>query len=130
VEITRGVTIGRRCRIESHSFICDGVQIGDYVFIGHGVMFVNDLYPQLYRQVERLPTVVADGASLGSNATIIGGIRLGRHAIIGAGAVVTRDVPDFAIALGNPARVTRQFEGLEPLKSFIESRQATAFLWR
>jgi acetyltransferase-like isoleucine patch superfamily enzyme len=89
-------------------------------------MFVNDLYPQLYRQVERLSTMVADGASLGTNATIVGGVRVGKHAIIGAGAVLTRDVPDFAIALGNPARVTRRFEGLEQLKSYIESQQTTA----
>ena len=113
VEITRGVKIGKRCLIESHSFICDGVCIGDDVFLGHGVMFTNDLYPATFRQVERKKTFVGDHASLGSNSTIIGGVRIGDHAIIGAGAVVTKDVPDFAIAVGNPARVRRQFNNHE-----------------
>jgi UDP-2-acetamido-3-amino-2,3-dideoxy-glucuronate N-acetyltransferase len=126
VEITRGVTIGKRCLIESHSFICDGVHIGDGVFIGHGVMFTNDLYPMTYRQVRRKGTVVGDHASLGSNATIIAGLRIGEHAIVGAGAVVTKDVPDYSIAVGNPARVKRRFDDLESLRAFIEARQETA----
>ena len=126
VEITRGSVIGRRCKIESHSFICDGVQIGDDVFIGHGVMFTNDLYPMIYRQVKRRQTIVADGASIGSNATVIGGIQIGRYAVIGAGAVVTKDVPDYAIAAGNPAGVMKQFANLDELQAFIEARQETA----
>jgi len=126
VEITRGVTIGERCLIESHSFICDGVQIGDGVFIGHGVMFTNDLYPMTYRQVRRKGTVIGDHASLGSNATIIGGIHIGEHAIIGAGAVITKDVPAYSIAVGNPARVKRRFDDLASLRAFIETRQETA----
>jgi UDP-2-acetamido-3-amino-2,3-dideoxy-glucuronate N-acetyltransferase len=123
VEITRGATVGKRCLIESHSFICDGVHVGDDVFIGHGVMFTNDLYPMTYRQVKRKRTVVGNHASLGSNATIIGGVRIGEHAIIGAGAVVTKDVPDCAIAVGNPARLQRQFNDHESLRAFIEARQ-------
>jgi UDP-2-acetamido-3-amino-2,3-dideoxy-glucuronate N-acetyltransferase len=125
VEITRGVTVGRGCLIESHSFICDGVHIGDDVFVGHGVMFTNDLFPMTYRQVKRKGTVVGDHASLGSNATIIGGVRIGEHAIVGAGAVVTKDVPDYAIVVGNPARVKRRFDDLESLRAFIEARQET-----
>ena len=115
VEITRGVKIGRRCTIESHSFICDGVELADGVFIGHGVMFTNDLYPTTYRQVKRLPTFVGEGASLGSNATVIG-----------AGAVVTSDIPDFSIAVGNPARVVRSFANAEELWGYIESQQQGA----
>jgi UDP-2-acetamido-3-amino-2,3-dideoxy-glucuronate N-acetyltransferase len=126
VEITRGVKIGRRCKIESHSFICDGVELADGVFIGHGVMFTNDLYPTTYRQVKRLPTFVGEGASLGSNATVIGGIRIGSHAVIGAGAVVTADIPDFSIVAGNPARVVRSFANAEELWGYIESQQQGA----
>jgi UDP-2-acetamido-3-amino-2,3-dideoxy-glucuronate N-acetyltransferase len=126
VEITRGVKIGRRCTIESHSFICDGVELADGVFIGHGVMFTNDLYPTTYRQVKRLPTFVGEGASLGSNATIVGGIRIGSRVVIGAGAVVTADIPDFSIAVGNPARVVRSFTNAEELWGYIESQQQGA----
>jgi len=123
VEITRGVKIGRRCKIESHSFICDGVELADGVFIGHGVMFTNDLYPTTYRHVKRLATFVGERASLGSNATVIGGIRIGAHVVIGAGAVVTTDIPDFSIAVGNPARVLRSFANAEELRGYIESQQ-------
>lgn len=126
VEITRGVKIGRHCKIESHSFICDGVSIGDHVFIAHGVMFTNDLYPTLHRRVDRVTTIVDDWASLGSNATVIGGVRIGRSAIVGAGAVVTKDVPDFVVAAGNPAQVLRTFKGEDDLRAFIEERQRTA----
>jgi UDP-2-acetamido-3-amino-2,3-dideoxy-glucuronate N-acetyltransferase len=126
VEITRGVRIGRRCKIESHSFICDGVELADDVFVGHGVMFTNDLYPTTYRQVKRLPIFVGEGASLGSNATVIGGIRIGSHAVIGAGAVVTTDIPDFSIVAGNPARVVRSFANAEELRGYIESQQQGA----
>jgi acetyltransferase-like isoleucine patch superfamily enzyme len=123
VEITRGVKIGRRCMIQSHSFICDGVELADGVFIGHGVMFTNDLYPMTYRQVKRRATFVGESASVGSNATIIGGIRIGSHVVIGAGAVVTTDIPDFSIAAGNPARVLRAFSGAAELQHYIESNQ-------
>lgn len=126
VEITRGVVIGRRCKIESHSFICDSVTLGDGVFVGHGAMFTNDLYPRTDRHVVYLPTDVGEGASIGSNATIIAGVRIGAHAVIGAGAVVTKSVPDFSIVAGNPARVLKEFDSLEALKSYVTDRQATS----
>lgn len=125
VEITRGVVIGKRCKIESHSFLCTDVIVEDDVFIGHGVMFTNDLYPRTDRQVVFPKTVVRPFASIGSGATILAGVTIGRHAIVGAGAVVTRDVPDLAVVKGNPARVTRQFDSVESLKQFIVDRQAT-----
>ncbi len=125
VEITRGVVVGKRCKIESHSFICTDVIVQDDVFIGHGVMFTNDLYPRTDRQVVFPKTVVMPFASIGSGATILAGVTIGRHAIVGAGAVVTRDVPDLAVVKGNPARVTRQFDSVESLKQFIVDRQAT-----
>jgi UDP-2-acetamido-3-amino-2,3-dideoxy-glucuronate N-acetyltransferase len=114
VEVQRGAHIGRNCKISSHSFICEGVTIEDGVFVGHGVMFINDLYPQALNedgsvQTEAdwrlVRTLVRRRASIGSNATILGGVVLGERALIGAGAVVTRSVPDYAIAAGSPARV-------------------------
>jgi len=123
VEITRGTVVGRRCTIESHSFLCDRVTLEDDVFVGHGVMFTNDLYPRSRRQVERLPTRVGRGCSIGSNATIAPGVTIGEYAVIGAGAVVTRDVPAFAIAIGNPARVQRQFDDLATLTAYMSARQ-------
>ena len=123
VEITRGVVIGKRCKIESHSFICDGVTIEDEVFLGHGVVFTNDLYPKTNRQVVHRKTLVKNGASLGSNSTIIGGVTIGEHAIVGAGAVVSRDVPDFSIIVGNPARITKKFKRLGDLTKYISERQ-------
>lgn len=125
VEITRGTRIGRNCKVESHSFLCDSVEVEDEVFIGHGTTFTNDLYPRTDRQVVYLPTKVGYGASLGSNATIVAGITIGQHAVVGAGAVVTKDVPPFSIVAGNPARVLRQFPSLEELKAYIHKRQAT-----
>jgi acetyltransferase-like isoleucine patch superfamily enzyme len=115
VEITRGVTIGRCCKIQSHSFICDGVDIEDEVFVGHGVMFVNDRFPQattnsgkrVTTEWTRERTVIRRRASIGSGAIIMGGIEVGQGALIGAGAVVTRDVRPDAVVAGVPARLIR-----------------------
>lgn len=113
VEIQRGAEVGAACKIQSHTFICDGVRIEDEVFVGHGVTFVNDKRPratdgggalQTEADWELLPTVVERGASIGSGATILGGVRIGSGATVGAGAVVTRDVEPGATAIGNPAR--------------------------
>lgn len=119
VEIQKGAVIGRRCKVSSHSFICEGVLIEDEVFIGHGVMFTNDRYPratneagdlQTDRDWQVVPTSVRRGASIGSNATILPGITIGEHAIVAAGAVVTRDVPARAIVAGVPATVMNSIE--------------------
>lgn len=123
VEITRNVVIGKHCIIESHSFICDSVTLEDDVFIGHGVMFTNDLYPKTDRQVIKIKTRLKRGASIGSNATIIAGVTIGEHAVIGAGAVVTKDVPDFSIVAGNPAKILKQFNSLEDLLAYMTQRQ-------
>jgi UDP-2-acetamido-3-amino-2,3-dideoxy-glucuronate N-acetyltransferase len=113
VEIQRGARIGARCKIQSHAFICDGVEIGDRVFVGHGVMFVNDKRPkatggggalQTEADWALLETRVEDEASIGSGAVILGGVRIGRGALVGAGAVVTRDVPPGATIAGVPGR--------------------------
>ena len=114
VEIQRDATVGANCKISSHSFICSGVTIEDGVFVGHGVMFTNDLYPSAVNADGSLQTDadwtlvetrVRERSSLGSNCTILAGVTIGRHALVGAGAVVTCDVPDFAIVAGVPARV-------------------------
>lgn len=114
VEIQSGVSVGRRCKISSHSFLCEGVTIEDNVFVGHGVMFTNDKFPRATRPDGSLqtaedwvvvPTLVRKGASIGSGATIVCGVTIGENAMIGAGAVVTRDIPDHSMALGVPARV-------------------------
>lgn len=114
VEIQKGVKIGRRCKISSHSFLCEGVTIEDNVFIGHGVMFTNDKFPRATNadgepQTEAdwtvLPIIVKKGASIGSNATILAGVTIGESAMVGAGAVVTRDVPDGSTVAGVPAKV-------------------------
>ena len=114
VEIQKGASIGARCKISSHSFICEGVEIEDGVFVGHGVMFINDTYPKAVGEDGELQTEadwqlirtrVKLRASIGSNATILCGITIGEGALVGAGAVVTKDVPDYAIVSGVPARV-------------------------
>lgn len=114
VEIQRGVAIGSNCKISSHSFICTGVTIEDGVFVGHGVIFVNDNLPRATNQRGELlsegewelaETKVEERASIGSNATILGGVAVGRHSVVGAGAVVTQTVPPFTIVAGSPARV-------------------------
>lgn len=119
VEIQKDVTIGRLCKISSHTFICSGVSVGDGCFVGHGVMFINDRHPRATRPDGSLETeadwadryvetVVEDGVSIGSNATLMGGVRLGKGAVIGAGAVVTRDVPMGEVWAGNPARFLKR----------------------
>jgi acetyltransferase-like isoleucine patch superfamily enzyme len=113
VEIQRGAIVGKNCKISSHSFICEGVHIEDGVFIGHGVMFTNDKYPRAVNpdgsqqsdaDWKVVPTYVKAGASIGTNATIICGITIGERAIVGAGAVVTKDVPADTVVAGVPAR--------------------------
>lgn len=117
VEIQKGAKIGSRCKISSHSFICEGVTIEDEVFVGHGVKFINDKYPRAATPDGALqtdsdwtlaPTLVRRGASIGTNATILGGITVGEGALVGAGAVVTRNVPAGSTVVGNPARIIGQ----------------------
>ena len=114
VEMQKDCVVGARCKISSHTFICEGVVIEDHVFVGHGVMFTNDRFPRATNPDGSLqteadwkvdPTRVKRGASIGSNATILSGITIGEGALVGAGAVVTKDVPDHAIVSGVPARV-------------------------
>jgi UDP-2-acetamido-3-amino-2,3-dideoxy-glucuronate N-acetyltransferase len=116
VEIQKNARVGKNCKISSHTFICEGVSIEDNVFVGHGVTFINDSYPRAIREDGRLqteqdwkvePTLVRKGASIGSGATILANITIGENALIGAGSVVTRDVPDNAIVAGSPARLMR-----------------------
>ncbi len=114
VEIQGGATVGARCKISSHSFLCEGVMVEDEVFVGHGVMFVNDLYPRSTNldgsmkggdDWELVETRVKRRAGIGSNATILAGVTIGENAIVGAGAVVNGDVPDYAIVAGVPAKI-------------------------
>jgi acetyltransferase-like isoleucine patch superfamily enzyme len=119
VEIQKNARVGKRCKVSSHAFICEGVVIEDQVFIGHGVMFINDSYPRATTldgsmqtesdwKVEQ--TIVKRGASIGSGATILSNTKVGENAIVGAGSVVTKDVPPNAIVAGNPARVLRYID--------------------
>ena len=125
VEIQKNATVGRRCKISSHTFVCEGVSIEDNVFIGHGVTFINDSYPRATTsegqpqteqdwQVET--TVVKRGASIGSGSTILSNVVIGENAIVGAGSVVTRDVPPNTIVAGNPAKVLRSIPNLSEAK--------------
>jgi len=117
VEIQKGARIGARCKISSHTFICEGVTLEEEVFIGHNVTFTNDLYPRATNpngslQEEKdwkcVPTLVKRGASIGSSATLLCGITIGEFAVVGAGSVVTRDVPEYAVVAGNPARLLKK----------------------
>jgi len=126
VEIQKNASVGKRCKISSHTFICEGVAIEDEVFVGHGVMFTNDRYPRSVNddgtlQTEAdwsvIPTRVKQRASIGSNATIMAGITIGESALIGAGSVVTHDVPDYAIVAGVPARVIGDVRKKQALSS-------------
>jgi acetyltransferase-like isoleucine patch superfamily enzyme len=117
VEIQKNVSIGKNCKIQSHTFICEGVTIEDEAFIGHGVMFTNDRYPrstsasgalQTEADWQVIETLIRKGASIGSNATILCGITVGEAAIVGAGSVVTKDVPGYVVVAGNPAKIIRR----------------------
>jgi len=117
VEIQKGATVGSKVKVSAHSFICEGVTIEDEVFIGHHAVFVNDKYPRATTAEGKLkgnkdwtlaPIRVKRGASIGSNATILGGVVIGEGALVGAGAVVTRDVPPHTVVVGNPARILRK----------------------
>lgn len=119
VEVQKNAKIGARCKISSHTFICEGVTIEDEVFVGHGVMFINDKYPrsttgtgtlQTEEDWEVVPTLIKKGASIGSNATVLCGVTIGSGSIIGAGSVVINDVPDKVIVAGNPAKIIRRIK--------------------
>lgn len=133
VEIQKNATVGRRCKISSHTFICEGVTIEDGVFIGHGVAFVNDTYPRATTATGALqtdkdwsvePTVVRRGASIGSGATILSKVTIGERAIVGAGSVVTRDVPPDTVVAGNPARVLRTLTADEHAAAYRDEEHA------
>jgi acetyltransferase-like isoleucine patch superfamily enzyme len=123
VEIQRGAVIGARCKIQSHTFICDGVELEDEVFVGHGVLFVNDTFPrataadgalQTAQDWELVPTRVRRGASIGSGAVVLAGVEIGEGAIVGAGAVVTKDVGPWTIVAGVPSRLLREIQPNRP----------------
>ena len=116
VEIQKGATIGNRCKISSHTFICEGVTLEEEVFVGHNVTFINDQYPRATTADGQLqteadwrcePTLVKKGASIGSGATLLCGITVGEFAVVGAGSVVTKDVPPYSVVVGNPAKVLK-----------------------
>ena len=119
VEIQKGVTIGKNCKISSHSFICEGVHVKDNVFIGHNVTFINDKFPRSTNEDGSMKTeadwncidtIIEEGASIGSSATLLCGITIGKKAIIGSGSVVTKDIPAKAVAVGNPAKIIRYID--------------------
>ena len=119
VEIQKGSTIGKNCKISSHTFICEGVHIEDNCFVGHGVMFTNDLFPratnpdgspQSEADWKLVETFIKKGASIGSNATILCGVTIGENALVGAGAMVTKDVPANTVVAGNPAKIIKQIK--------------------
>ena len=129
VEIQKDTTIGKNCKISSHTFICEGATIEDNVFIGHDVTFINDTYPRATNENGELkseddwicePTVVKRGASIGSGATLLSKITIGENSIIGAGSVVTKDVPPNTIVAGNPARVLRKIEDKETKYTIVK----------
>ena len=134
VEIQKNAVVGARCKISSHTFICEGVTLADEVFVGHGVMFINDPYPRATNDDGSLksdadwkvvPTTVARRAGIGSNATILAGVRIGEGALVGAGAVVKDDVPDFAIVAGVPARVVGDARDTSPARPETTGRGRT-----
>jgi len=132
VEVQKNAHIGSNCKISSHTFVCEGVTIENDVFVGHGVMFINDSYPRATTNgvlqteqdwaVER--TLVRRGASIGSNSTILGNVTIGENAVVGAGSVVTRDVPPNTVVAGNPARVLRTFVGAVPERATLSRQEA------
>lgn|SRR5690606_7181169 len=116
VEIQKGASIGKNCKISSHTFICEGVKIADNVFVGHNVTFINDKYPRATNEDgssqtdtdwDCIETYVDEGASIGSSVTILCGVRIGKNALVGAGSVVTKDVPENSVVAGNPAKITK-----------------------
>jgi len=117
VEVQKNATIGKRCKVQSHTFICEGVVIEDEVFVGHGVMFINDKYPRATSETGSLqteadwqviPTIIKYGATIGSNSTLLCGLTIGTRSIVGAGSVVIDDVPENVIVAGNPAKIIRK----------------------
>jgi acetyltransferase-like isoleucine patch superfamily enzyme len=133
VEIQKNARVGRNCKISSHTFICEGVTIEDEVFIGHGVTFINDIYPRATIPGGQLQTeadwnvettLIKKGASIGSGATILSNIKIGENAIVGAGSIVTKDVPANAVVAGNPARFLRLLSTADPLAARAPKKRA------
>lgn len=123
VEITRNTNIGKNCVIESHAFLCDSVTLENNVFVSHGAMFTNDLYPNVGVHVKYLPTLVKHNASIGTNSTIVAGTTIGEYSVVGAGAVVTKDVLPFCIVAGNPAKLLKQFSDAKEIQNYFRSKQ-------